>query len=325
MRRRALITGATGFVGSHLAEQLTSQGWLVRALVRRTSDTSRLIQLGVVPFVGELGEPESVSRAAEECELVYHLAAATFEKDEASFHRANVEGTRGVVEGSLRTEGVRRLVYLSSYAASGASRGAEPRSSADPPAPLTAYGRTKLAGEELVREAAGRGLETVIVRAPAVYGPRDTALLSYFRLVRWGLAPAPGGGERYLHLIYAPDLAAALVRAADGPTGTFAVADPRVYAWSEVVDEIATALGRRPLRLRLPVPLVRSFARVTEAIGHALGRVVTFNREKAEEMLAPGWVCELAGSEPFLDRAAATPLREGVAETVRWYKRQGWL
>jgi dihydroflavonol-4-reductase len=323
MRRRALITGATGFVGSHLAEHLTGQGWLVRALVRATSDTRLLEELGVKTVVGDLGAVASVAGAARDCEVVYHLAAATFERDEASFVRANVEVTAAVVEGVLAA-GVPRLVYLSSYAACGPGSRARPRSLSQPPAPLTAYGRTKLAGEDAVRAASARGLTTVIVRAPAVFGPRDRALLSYFQMVRWWLAPAPGGEERELHLVYAPDLARALVRAARAPAGTFPVADPRVYRWSELVDAMAAALDRRPLRPRLPVPLVRVAARVTEAVGGLAGKTVTFNREKAEEMLAEGWVCEAPSSE-LLPPGEVTPLQEAMAETARWYTRQGWL
>jgi nucleoside-diphosphate-sugar epimerase len=324
MRRQALITGATGFVGSHLIERLIERGWLVRAFVRATSDTRLLEDLGVELATGDLTDAVSVESAARGCEVVFHLAAATFERDEASYARSNEVGTRAVVEGSVEG-GVRRLIYLSSYAACGPSAPGQPRRQEEVPGPLTAYGRTKLAGEQAVIEAGLAGLETVIVRAPAVYGPRDHALLSYFKLVRWWLAPSPGGGERYLHLIYGPDLARALERAADSVVGIHAVADPQVHAWSDLVDEISRSVGRRPVKLRLPVSLVRVAARLTERIGSLAGRTVTFNREKAEEMLAAAWVCELSGSEALLPPEEVTPLREGIAETVRWYSREGWL
>ncbi len=326
MRRKALVTGATGFVGSHLVERLISGGWEVRALVRPTSDTGHLRGLGVELEEGDLSDPESVRRGGAGAEVVYHLAAATFARSAQAFERANAQGTRRLVEGIAAAEPrPRRLVYLSSYAACGPSLPGRPRSLEDPPAPLTAYGRTKLAGEAEVRELEGRGVEVVVVRAPTVYGPRDRALLSYFRLVRWGLAPSPEGGAERLHVIYAPDLARALERAADAPAGTFAVAEPRVHSWGELVDAIAGPLRRRPVRVGLPAPLVRAAAGASQLAGSLVGRAVPFNREKAEEMLAPAWVCELAGSEALLPAADATPLAVGMADTVSWYKRQGWL
>jgi nucleoside-diphosphate-sugar epimerase len=325
MQRRALITGATGFVGSHLAERLAVDGWRIRALVRPTSDASRLEALGAELCEGSLGDRDSLRRASAGAEVVFHLAAVTGLRAERDFERANVEGTRNVVEAVRGAEPrPRRVVYLSSYAACGPSEPGRPRRVDDAPAPLTAYGRTKLAGERIVRELEGE-VETVVVRAPAVYGPGDHAFLAYFRLVRLGLAPAPAGGEQELHLIYAPDLARALARAADVRPGTRAIAEPGVHTWADVVREIARAMGRRPVRVPLPPAVVRAAAAITEASGRAVGRAVVFNREKAEEMLARSWVCDLTGSEALLTAGEATPLGEGISQTVRWYRRQGWL
>jgi nucleoside-diphosphate-sugar epimerase len=323
MRRRVLITGATGFVGGHLAERLTAEGWEVRALVRPTSDTARLRRLGADLRTGSLGDREAVERAAQGVEVVYHLAAVTGLRADTDFHRANVEGTRSVVE-AVRGARPRRLVYLSSYAACGPSWPERPRAPGDPPAPLTAYGRTKLAGEEIVNGLDG-GVQTLTLRAPAVYGPGDHAFLPYFRLVRMGLAPAPAGGEQRFQMLYVADLARALMAAADAEPGTYPVAGPGEYLWKEIVAEMAAALGRRPLSIPLPPLLVRSAAAATQAIGSWLGRGVVFNREKAEEMLAPSWTCDLSGSDALLAAADATPLATGIAETVRWYTRQGWL
>lgn len=325
MRRRALITGATGFVGSHLTELLAGEGWEIRALVRSTSRVERLRELGVELHEGSLDDARAIGRASEGVDVVYHLAAVTGLRGEKDFDRANVEGTRNVVTAVRSVEPPpRRLVYLSSYAACGPAEPGRPRALREAPEPLTAYGRTKLAGEEIVRSLEAEGVETAILRAPAVYGPGDHALLPYFRLVRWGVAPAPAG-ERWLHLIYVADLARALERAAHAPAGTYAVAEPREHSWSELVTVLGETLGRRPLRVSLPPALVRTAAALTERVSGLLGGTAVFNREKAEEMLAPAWVCELAGSDALLPAEDATPLRRGIAETVRWYKRQGWL
>ena len=327
MNRIALITGASGFVGGHLAEALTRHGWQVRALVRASSDTARLQALGVELVTGDLASPEAVAAGAEGADTVFHLAGATTAPSEDAFRRVNVEGTRTVVSGVLRAAArPRRLVYASSYAACGpALEGGRPRGAADPPAPLTAYGRTKLAGERELQAAEALGVETVVLRVPAVYGPGDRAFLPVFRLVKLGLATVPAGPDRSVHLIYAPDLAEAFVRAADAAPGTYAVAEPVAHRMSALIAAIGAALGKRPLRVPVPAGLLRFAGSIAERWGHRLGGAGVFSREKAEEMLALAWVCDLTGSEAVLPPDAATPLERGMAETARWYRTQGWI
>lgn len=323
---RALVTGATGFVGGHLAERLAADGWRLRALVRRASDTALLERLGAELIRGDLGDLDVLTRAASGVDVVFHLAAVTAARDEGTYQRVNGEGTRNVVE-ACRRAGARpgRLVYLSSYAACGPAGPGGARGVADPPAPLTAYGRSKLEGERAVGRLAEFGVEVTVVRAPAVYGPRDRDLLTYFRLVDRGLAPYPAGTERRLHLLYAPDLARALVRAATVRPGTYAVAEPVAHTWRQVIDAMAAALGRHPVLLPVPGPVLLALAAMAEAAGALARRAVAFNREKAREMLALAWVHDLSGAEELLRAGTVTPLARGVAETAHWYRQRGWL
>jgi nucleoside-diphosphate-sugar epimerase len=215
----------------------------------------------------------------------------------------------------------RRLVYMSSYAAVGPAPEGRPRRVDDAPAPLTAYGRTKLEGEREARAVESAGVELVTVRSPAVYGPGDQAFLPYFKMVRRSLAPVPAGGERRVHMVYVADLARALARAADCTPGTYAVAEPVEHTQSGVAAAIGAALGTRPLRVPVPAGVFR----LAGAAAERLGGAGVFSREKAEEMLAHAWVCDLAGSDALLPAAEATPLAAGAAETARWYRTQGWL
>ena len=325
MSRTALITGASGFVGGHLAERLSGQGWRVRALVRASSDTARLRALGAELATGSLDDADAIAAAADGADTVFHLAARTTAPSAAEFHRANVEGTRNVARAAARAgTRPRRLVYLSSYAACGPSVNGRPRGMDETPAPLTAYGRTKLEGEAAAREAEAAGVELLVLRAPSVYGPGDRAFLPVFRLARRALAPIPTGPVRRLHMVYVHDLVLALANAADAAPGTYAVAEPVAHAYGELVDEIGRAVrGRPPLHVPIPAALLKVGGAVAERLGPVLKTGGVFSREKADEMLAEGWVCDLTGSERLLPRA--TPLAEGTAETARWYRTQGWI
>ena len=325
MSRTALITGASGFVGGHLAERLSGQGWRVRALVRASSDTARLRALGAELATGSLDDAEAIAAAADGADTVFHLAARTTAPSAAEFHRANVEGTRNVARAAARAgTRPRRLVYLSSYAACGPSVNGRPRGMDETPAPLTAYGRTKLEGEAAAREAEAAGVELLVLRAPSVYGPGDRAFLPVFRLARRALAPIPTGPVRRLHMVYVHDLVLALANAADAAPGTYAVAEPVAHAYGELVDEIGRAVrGRPPLHVPIPAAVLKAGGAVAERLGGVLKTGGVFSREKADEMLAEGWVCDLTGSERLLPRA--TPLAEGTAETARWYRTQGWI
>lgn len=329
MDRQALVTGATGFVGSHLTERLTAEGWRICALVRRTSKTSLLDRFAVERAEGDLGDDsggEVIARAVRGVDTVFHLAAATKARDANTYWRVNADGTRRIVEACSRAQPPpRRFVYLSSYAAGGPVLNGRARSVSDPPAPFSAYGRSKLEGERIARTLEESGVEVVVVRAPVVYGPRDRDLLTYFRLVARGIAPYPAGPTRRLHVIFAPDLARALARSATAAPGTWAVAEPVEHSFRALIETIARVLHRRPLYIAVPQPVLLGAAAVTESVAGLFGRAVAFSRDKAREMLAPGWLHELPGTDELLPPGSATPLERGIADTAHWYRQQGWL
>jgi len=324
---RALVTGATGFVGWHLLEALALQKVQLRGLARRTSDVTHLTALGVERIEGGLDDRTALARAVDGVDTVFHLAAATRARSAQEYQQANAEGTRALVETLLAARPrPRRLVYLSSLAAAGPANQGRPVGLSDEPRPITAYGRSKLAGEQYCL-AAGEKLEVVILRAPAVYGPRDRDLFLGFRLAARGILFVPQGPERRLQFIHVADLVEALIRAAAVPhvTGIYHVAEARAYAWSEITQWIAKAMNRQVRAVRIPQWTVRAAAAVSELAAAAGGQATIFNREKARELLAPGWLCETEAAKRDLGFEGRIPLPLGLTGTAAWYREQGWL
>lgn len=322
--KTALVTGATGFVGFHLVQRLGEAGIAVRAVVRRTSRTDELRALGVELREGDLAEPASLARAAEGADVVFHLAALTRARSREDYFRANVDGTRAVL--SAAADVGARALYLSSLSAAGPSLDGRRIDASDEPRPITEYGRSKLGGEAACRSAAEKQ-EVVVLRAPAVYGPRDRDLYRFFSMAARGFIAVPTGPERRLQMLHVRDLAEALFRAAQAerPGLLYHVAEARDYSWEEVAALVAAAVGRRVHTLRVTPGLMRAAAAASELGAGLLGRATIFNRDKARELLAPGWLCDTVTAERELGFVARIPLEAGLKETAEWYHSRGWL
>jgi nucleoside-diphosphate-sugar epimerase len=322
-----LITGATGFVGSHAVEALSSRNVRIRALVRGTSNTAQLKRYGAELVVGGFDDPNSLQIAVDGVDIVVHLAALTRARTDAEYHRVNEHGTRALIQAMTATgRAPRRLVYLSSLAAVGPATKGRPVQRDDTPRPLTADGRSKLAGEAACWQGGG-GIVPVVLRATAVYGPRERDLYSYFRMASLGLVASPAGPERWLQLIHVQDLADALVHAIEAPgaSGVYHVADPSAYRWNDIAGMIASAVGGRAVRVRVPVALINAAAAFSETVTGLIGRSTIFNRDKARELLAPAWLCETESARQELGFETRIPLAEGLLKTAQWYRANGWL
>lgn len=328
-RETTLITGATGFIGSHLAEALLQRGHRVRCLVRRTSDLKWLAGRPVELCCGSLEDLESLTAASRDVDYLYHLAGAVKARHPQDFFRHNTEGALNLARAALASAPrLKRFLFASSQAAAGPAPGLDrPVREADGCHPISMYGKSKLLAEQQLMGLSGK-LPLTVIRPPAVYGPRDTEVLMYFRWIRRGLAPLPGFRTRYAHLVYVKDLVRGMIQAAESENArgrTYFLAEDRAYSWQEISDRIARALGRRPLRVHLPLFLAHFSATLAEAGAFVARQPTQFDRQKVREMSQRYWAVSAAAARRDFGFQSEYDLERGVAETVKWYKDNNWL
>ena len=326
---RVLLTGGTGFVGYNLVSALKQQGHEIVCLIRRTSNTTLLEELGGVEYtMGELNDPASLRTALDGVDAVVHLAGAVKAVRREGYFAVNTEGTRNLVEAVRDARpGLKRFVYVSSLAAGGPSRPGEPRNEQDEDRPVTHYGHSKKAAEDIIlgyREE----IPSVILRPATVYGPADVALLGFFRSVSRGFRARFLWRDLSLSMVYAEDLAGAVVRAlvSQLPSGDlFYVSDGREYRLDEVQQEIGTALGFSTRSVPLPRSLLFPVAAVSEIGIRLTGRARFLNWQKIIEAVQPAWTCSPQKLETRTGFRPRYELADGARATAEWYRTRGWL
>jgi nucleoside-diphosphate-sugar epimerase len=326
---KVLLTGATGFVGSHVLDCLQARNIPVAVLLRPTS-SRRLIEhrlSGLELRTGSISDPASLDRALADMTHVIHCAGLTKAVRAAEFYTANQSGTRHVVDAINRKPGgIERLVHISSLAAAGPAGPESPAKETDPPRPVSEYGRSKLAAENEIREYCRA--EFVILRPSAVYGPRDGEFLRLFKTIKAHLLPQFGGGRQALSLVEVRDLAETVVQCLTHPAAagqTYFVAAPEIVTARELAHEIATQLDVWTLPLPGPLLALWPVCAVGQIIARMTNRPAMLSLHKYPELCASGWVCSPARLRDELGLTCPTRLKPGIAATLKWYREQRWL
>jgi len=326
---RALLTGGNGFVGSHILDILRASGYEVALLLRRTSNTdfisSHLSELRI--HYGSLADTRSLEEAVRGARIVIHCAGKTKALYPSEFDVVNRDGTRNLVSAANNCrDTLRQLLLISSLAAGGPGVPDRPAREGDPPRPLSAYGRSKLAGEQEVTRRSE--VPWTILRPAAVYGPRDGDFLSLFRTVQKRIMPMLDKGEKRFSLVHVSDLAEAVLRCLSRENALgkiYNIAAEPPCSTAELLGEIAAQMDVRPLRLPIPFPVLYAVCLARGLASRITRRPDILSRDKLAELRAPGWVCSTERIRSDLGFVAATTLREGVGRTLEWYRRQGWL
>jgi len=334
---RALVTGATGFIGHHLVEALLRTEARVRCLVRRTSGIDRLERMGVEFVHGDVIEPASLRSAVANLDVVYHLAGITKALDRGQMMCVNEQGTRNIAEACRSQSTPPVLIVVSSLSAAGPSAIDRPRSEQDCLHPVSAYGRSKRAGEVAALSMADH-VPTTIIRPPIVFGEGDLDLLRMiWPIVRFGIHPVPWLRAKRFSLIHADDLARALILAAErgrrlhsdeagSADGYYFVAHDEHPTYAELGRRIARAAGRRKARvIRFPRAAAWATAGAAELVARLRGKPMIVNLDKAREAVAGSWTCSALAAREQLGFEPAASLDERLRQAVAWYREQGWV
>jgi dihydroflavonol-4-reductase len=316
-----LITGGTGFIGSHLLESLAAAGEAVRAFVRPAREP-RVLPAGVEAAYGDLAGGQGLEAALRDVRTVIHLAGVTKALAPGAYYEGNARATE-VLARAVAGRGI-RLVHVSSLSAAGPSLDGVPVAEDAEPHPLTHYGKSKLEAERIVRALVP---EAVIVRPPVVYGPRDTDVFQVLRSVSRGLAVEIAGSERWFSAIYVGDLAEGLMAAARSPKAgrTWFLAHPKPVSWSGLAGEAARIMGRRASVVRVPAAVAYTVGYGAELWSRVTGKPGIVSREKVREAQCAFWTCDTRRAAAELGFTARTSLEAGLASTLAWYREAGWL
>lgn len=326
---RVLITGGTGFTGSHAVRRYLARGHSVRVLDNQKGVFfDELVRAGAEIQLGSVADRDAVSRAMEGVDLVQHVAAAFREINvpKSVYQSVNVGGTRTVAEEALRA-GVRRVVYCSTEGVHG--HVVHPPANEEAPiAPEDYYQQTKWEGEIAFREVMQQGLDGVILRPTGIYGPGDPArFLMLFRMVKRGHFFIVGDGGANYHPIYIDNLCDAFELAADEPQAkgeTFIIADDRYLCWNELVPMVAETLGLKVRIHYLPLRPVWLAAALCEAACWPFGITPPLFRRRAE-MFSHMRAFDISKARRVLGYEPKIPLEEGLRRTCAWYREHGYL
>jgi len=332
--KKVLITGGSGFVGYHLVQRLSQDNVAIRCLVRQTSSRSLLRSFKVEYCVGELGNAESLRRAVDGCDVVFHAAGLVRARNYQEFETVNRFGTENLATAAAHCTSPPVFIYISSLSAAGPAKPDQPKRETDPALPISQYGKSKLAGEAALFPLALQ-MPCTIVRPGIVFGEADRMNLELFKTIKkLGFCPIPGYGDKFYSWIHAADLSDLLVSAAqrgerldpNKPTGTgiyFASCNER-QGLSKIGHLIGRSLGKKRI-LAIPwLPAAVWTASTYYQIKMRLtGKPQPLDWGKAWESLHH-WTCSPEKARMHL-HFSPKPLEERINQTTQWFLDNGWL
>lgn len=324
----AVVTGASGFVGSHLVDYLLTKNIEVRCIVRGSSNLRWLEEKNVKIFKCGLFDKEGLREAFKNVNFIFHIAGVVKAKTEEDYFRGNVKATKILLEVAAEVKDqINRFVVVSSQTVSGPAQNGIPVTEEMEPKPMTTYARSKLKQEQVALEYKDI-FPITICRAPAIYGERDTEIFIYFQVFNRGLTTMIGFDKKELSLLHVADLAEGLYLAAISEKANgqiYFISSEKFYTWNEVGAITSKVLNKKAIRIRIPHFLVFIIAAIAQFFAKFTSKPATLNIEKAKDLIQRYWICDTSKAMRELGYRQKISVEEGIKRTCEWYKKMKWI
>lgn len=323
----SFVTGANGFVGSHLVDYLLELGHEVHAIVRATSNLQWLEGKDITLHKCGLTSPEDLAKAFVGAHYIYHIAGVVKVPTKEGFMKGNVTMTRNVFEAATHIPTIKRVLVVSSMAATGYAEFGSEVDENSPLRPIEPYGESKVAQEAVAKEYADR-VPSTIIRPPGIYGPRDTEIFAFFKAVNKGICPMMGLKPKEMSLIHVRDLIQGMYLAATNEKSVgevYFLGSLKCYNWKEIGEVTSKVMNKKTWTIKIPHFVIFIIGYIGQFLESVFGMDVDLNKDRAYRITRPSWYCSSQKAVEQLGFEQTVSLEDGFTSTVAWYKEKGWL
>lgn len=325
---KTLVTGGTGFIGSHLIEKLCSKNIEVKCIAKDNLNSNQLSNLKVEFINGDLSNGGLPETLLEDVNVVYHVAGVTHAKNKNEYYNGNYLATKELIKFCINSNyKIDRFIYVSSLTAVGPSLSGSEVNENTPYHPVSDYGLSKMMAEYEILKYRNK-IPITIVRPSAVYGPRERDMYKYMKSIKNGIQLLIGYNKKYVNLIYIEDLVDGIIKAAENINAEdeiYFLGSQTSYPNEDIGNTIASILNKNPLNIHLPHCMIFCVCGLEELFGKLFNKQVFLNIQKARELIQNNWACSIEKAKVQLGFNPHVSLYEGFLNTFTWYKKMGWL
>lgn len=327
-KKKIVLTGANGFLGSHLVDRLLKENVEIHCIVRKTSNLKWLKGKNIQIHTCGLADIEALKNVFQNVDYIFHLAGTVAALKYEDYLYGNVEITKNILEAALfHQNSIKKIVVTSSLAVGGPSTKNNPIDESTGFNAVALYGKAKVE-QELMCQKYMDSLPITIARPSVISGSREVELFEYIKAVNGGIVPLVGFQEKYVGIVNVKDLVEGFYQMAisDKTSGeAYYLSSEEIISWKALAEVIANKLGKKPLFLKLPHFAIKMAGSISGFVGKLKGKAPTFDAEKAKEGVEEAWICNVEKAKRDFGFKQTVSIKEGIEDAIDWYKENNWL